>query len=147
MQILFIAFIGLLLVACLYAFWRGGGPERAVAWIFIAAWVISITIRYVTDLVYQRPAWITLSVDTAVLIALAVVTRRANRAWPVVVTSMQLLIVLSHVARTINAHQFPRVYIVMTKSWPYLQLITLLVGTILHWRRTVTHGAEDSWKN
>ncbi len=35
----------------------------------------------------------------------------------------------------------------MTESWPYLQLIVLILGVALHWRRTVTRGAEPCWKN
>lgn len=144
---LFVAFIGLLLGGCLYAFWRGGGPERAVAWMFLAAWAISTTITMVTGLRYHQLAYFTLTIDILLLIALLAVTRRANRVWPVLVMSLQVLIVLAHGARVINRHQLYIVYIVMTEFWPYLQLAALIVGTALHSRRVATHGAEPSWKN
>lgn len=143
---LFVAFIGLLSGACLFAFWRGGGPERAVAWMFLAAWTVSTMQTMLTGLRYQNLAWFTLAVDIMLLIGLLVVMRRANRAWPVVVSSLQVLVVLAHGARVFNPHQFRMVYIMMTEFWPYLQLIILIVGTFLHWRRTATAGAEPSWK-
>lgn len=142
---LFVAFIGLLLAASLLALWRGGGPERAVAVMFALAWAVSVlTFK---ALQYQKPVWFILTVDTLLLLGLLLVMRRANRAWPVVVTSLQFLVVLGHAARAVNVHQLRFVYIVMTEFWPYLQLIVLLTGTILHWRRTATHGAEPSWKS
>lgn len=144
---LFVAFIGLLLIGCLYAYWRGGGPERAVAAMFFVAWAVSTTITMWTGLRYHQLAYFTLTIDTLLLIGLLAVTRRANRAWPVVVTSLQVLIVLAHGARVINQHQLHIVYIVMTEFWPYLQLAVLIAGTALHSRRVATHGAEPSWKS
>ncbi|MEI9850708.1 MAG: hypothetical protein WDN24_07455 [Sphingomonas sp.] len=80
--VLFVAFIGLLSIACLFALWRGGGPERAVAVIFFTAWLASTITKRVTGLRYHDMAYITLGIDILVLIGLVVVTRRANRAWP-----------------------------------------------------------------
>lgn len=148
----FFIFAGLLSVVCLFAWWRGGGPERAIALMFLIAWFLSVVtdspdlmaleplrIRYLgIELVY-------LGIDTLLFVGLLVVSRRANRVWPVAAASLQALLVLAHIARAINPHQVGFVYMVMTALWPILQLFLLTTGTALHWRRTATRGAEPSW--
>lgn len=140
-------FVGLLLAACLFAWWRGGGPERAVAALFLIAWLVSFLIHSPASIHYHGVEVQTMIVDTLLLIALLAISRRANRAWPVVATSFQALIVLAHLARGINPFQFPYVYMVMVVSWPLIQLIVLTAGTAFHWRRTAINGAEPSWTN
>lgn len=143
--IVFGGFIGLLSVACLFAWWRGGGPERAVAALFLIAWLASIATRAPFPQRYHGVAYHTLVIDGLLLICLLAVSRRANRAWPVVATSLQALIVLAHFARAVSPHELAFVYLVMTVIWPYLQLFIVIAGTAFHWRRTVIQGAEPSW--
>jgi hypothetical protein len=143
----FLIFFGLLSAACLFAWWRGGGPERAVAAMFLIAWLVSVLIHSPTPRQYHGVEIQTLAVDTLLLVGLLAVSRRANRAWPVVATSLQLLIVLAHLARALNPFQFPFVYMVMVVTWPFIQLLILIAGTAFHWRRTVIQGAEPSWRN
>lgn len=143
----FLIFLGLLLAACSFAWWRGGGPERAVATMFLIAWLVSVLIHSPTPVQYHGVEVQTMVVDTLLLIGLLAVSRRANRAWPVVATSLQLLIVLAHLARTISPHEIAFVYMVMVVTWPFIQLIVLIAGTAFHWRRTAILGAEPSWKS
>ncbi|MCW3837741.1 hypothetical protein ACFQ1E_16980 [Sphingomonas canadensis] len=154
-MVFYIAFIALIFGACLYAWRRGGGPERAVAGLFAAAWLLStVSARIVVYMSqgtgagrFRTVGYHTLAIDVLLLIGLLAVSRRANRAWPVVVAGLQTLIVLAHVARMASPHQFGLVYMIMTQAWPYLQVLILIAGIALHWRRTVTQGAEPSWKN
>lgn len=141
----FYIFLGLLSAACLFAWWRGGGPERAIAAIFLIAWLASLATSAPFPQRYHGVAYHTLAIDTLLLLALLVVSRRANRAWPVVATSLQALIVLAHVARMLSSHEIAFVYMVMTASWPIFQIFILIAGTAFHWRRTTIHGAEASW--
>ena len=138
-------FLGLLLAACLFAWWRGGGPERAVAALFFLAWLVSFLIHKPLASHYHGVEIPMVVMDMLLLVALLAISRRANRVWPVVATSLQALIVLAHVARALNPFQFPYVYMVMVVIWPIVQLFVLIAGTALHWRRTVTLGAEPSW--
>lgn len=146
-HILFVAFVGLLAGAFLFAWWRGGGPERVVATMFVAAWLATTATKLPAEINRLTVAYHTLAIDTLLLIGLLAVARRANRIWPVAAASLSLLIVLAHLARMINTHQFRFVYIVMTEFWPYLQLLLLIAGTALHWRRAATRGAEPSWRS
>ncbi|MES2444292.1 MAG: hypothetical protein V4574_15805 [Pseudomonadota bacterium] len=141
----FYIFLGLLSAACLFAWWRGGGPERAVAAIFLIAWLASLATSAPFPQRYHGVAYHTLVIDALLLLGLLAVSRRANRAWPVVVTSLQALIVLAHVARMASSHEIAFVYMVMTTSWPIFQIFILMAGTAFHWRRTVIRGAEPSW--
>lgn len=141
----FITFLGLLFGSCLFALWRGGGPERAAAALFLIAWLASIATRAPFQHLYQGPAYHTLAIDTLLFVSLLVVTRRANRKWPVVVTSLQLLVALAHLARILTPFELPGVYMIMTAAWPFIQLITVIAGTAFHWRRTAIRGAEPSW--
>lgn len=141
----FYVFFVLLSVTCLFAFWRGGGPERAVAVLFSIAWLASLATSAPFPERYHGVAYHTLAIDVLLLICLLAVSRRANRAWPVVATSLQALIVLAHLARMLSAHEIAFVYMVMTTIWPFLQLFIVIAGTAFHWRRTAIHGAEPSW--
>jgi hypothetical protein len=143
----FIIFLGLLFGACLFALWRGGGPERAIAALFLIAWLASIATRAPFQRLYQGVAYHTLAIDTLLFVSLLIVTRRANRKWPVLVTGLQLLVALAHLARILMPFELPVVYMIMTAAWPFIQLITVLAGTAFHWRRTAIHGAEASWTN
>jgi hypothetical protein len=141
----FLVFLSLLLATCLLALWRGGGPERAIAALFLIAWLASIATDSPVPLRYYGVEVNYLVIDSLLMLALLAVSRRANRAWPTVATSLQALIVLAHLARAITPHQVAFVYMVMTAAWPFLQLLVLTAGTAFHWRRTVIHGAEPSW--
>ena len=141
----FYIFLGLFSATCLFAWWRGGGPEQAIAAMFSIAWLASLALRTPFPQRYHGVAYQTLVIDMVLLVALLVVTRRANRAWPVVATGMQALIVLAHLARMISPHEVAFVYMVMTAAWPVIQLFVLIAGTAFHWRRTAIHGAEPSW--
>ena len=112
---------------------------------FLIAWLASIATDSPDSLRYRNVEIAYAAIDTILLICLLLVARRANRRWPVVAASLQLLIVLAHAARAINPPQIAFVYMVMTAVWPFLQLMVLAAGTILHWRRTAVLGAVPSW--
>jgi len=144
-MVFFLAFAGLVAVSCGLAFWRGGGPERLVAALFLIAWLASIASNTPAPLRYHSVEIAFAVIDTVLLIGLLLVASRANRRWPSVAAGLQLLIVLAHAARAINPLQIAVVYMIMTAVWPFLQLLLLLGGTVLHWRRTAVLGAVPSW--
>lgn len=136
----------LLLIAAL-AWWKGGVPERIVGALFCGAFVASVATDSPRVERYFHLETVTALIDLALLIALFVLARAANRRWTTVAASLQLLIVIAHVGRAINVHQAAFIYMLMTAFWPIVQMLVLLTGTILHWRRVSRHGAEPSWKS
>ena len=140
-------FAGILLLVAGLAWWKGGAPERIVGALFGAAFLASVATDSPRVERYFHLETVTALIDLALLIALFVVARAANRRWTTVAASLQLLIVIAHAARAINVHQAAFIYMLMTAFWPILQMLVLLIGTILHWCRVSRHGAEPSWKS
>ncbi|WP_404333600.1 hypothetical protein AB2M62_10710 [Sphingomonas sp. MMS12-HWE2-04] len=144
---LFLCFAALIVFACGLAWWRGGAPERAAAGMFLIAWLASIATDGPTATRYRGVQINYLLIDFALLLGLLMLARFANRRWPVLAASLQMLIVLAHVARALSPHQVALVYMIMTTVWPYVQLFLLLGGIVLHWRRTAILGAVPSWSS
>jgi hypothetical protein len=141
---LFIAFAALMCVACAYAWWRGGTPERVASAMFLVAWLASIATDQASIVRYRQVQINYLLVDFALLVGLLMLTRASHRRWTAVAAALQTLVVLAHVARALSPHQWASVYMIMTASWPYLQLLVLIAGITAHWRRTRTRGAASS---
>lgn len=144
---LFLCFVALVSIACGLAWWRGGAPERIAAGMFLIAWLVSIATDSPIATRYRGVQINYLLIDFALLLGLLALTRFANRRWPVVAASLQMLIVLAHVARALSPHQWALVYMIMTAVWPFVQLFVLVGGTVLHWRRTAILGAVPSWSS
>lgn len=138
-------FAVLLLATCLLAGWRGGAPERIVAGAYLAAWLASMFVesRTASEFLNAQPAIVT--IDGLLFLLLMAVSLRANRYWPMVAASMQLIILMAHVFRTADDAMLRVVYAVITWMWPFLQLAILLAGTLFHWQRVIRRGADPDW--
>lgn len=139
-------FDGVLLLIVGLAGWKGGAPERIAGMLFCAALLASIATDSPRVIRYFHVETVTAAIDLLLLIALVILARAANRRWTVVAASLQVLIVLAHAARAINAQQAAFVYMLMTAFWPILQMTVLAIGTLLHWRRRSRYGNDPSWK-
>lgn len=141
----FAFFVALLLTVQLVAWWRGGAPERLMASAFLMAWIVSFLV--------DRPAaggfeqvWLPiLLVDLALLVMVMGIALKANRRWPLIIASMQLIIILAHGARALDPAMMPRVYQTMTWLWPYVQMLVLLVATLAHHHFYRRHGSVAAW--
>lgn len=139
-------FACVLLLAVGFAWWKGGGPERVVGLLFLAAFLVSLVTDSPAMVQYFRVELAAALIDLALLTALTLVARAANRRWTVVAAGLQFLILAAHAARSINIRQAAFVYMVMTAIWPILQILLLLIGTVLHRRRVLRVGDDPSWK-
>ena len=139
-------FACVLLFAVGFAWWKGGGPERTVGLLFLAAFLASLATDSPAMVQYFKVELIATAIDIVLLSALTLVARAANRRWTVVAAGLQLLILAAHAARAINIRQAAFVYMVMTAIWPILQILLLVTGTILHSRRVLRMGTDPSWK-
>jgi hypothetical protein len=113
--------------------------------IFLTAWLLSVALYASNVRRYASIDWFGPAMNIVMALALYLIARRANRVWPIFAASLQLLIVLAMIGRSIRPDWMWQVYLLMTSIWPYLELTVLLIGTIAHWRREATMGPEPPW--
>jgi len=85
-------------------------------------------------------------VDVALLIALCIIALRANRWWPVPVAGCQLVAVLVHAAKLIDAGMIPNGYAFLVTIWSWPMVALLAVGTWTYRRRTARGIIVPDWK-
>jgi hypothetical protein len=140
----FIIFSLSLPLCCGYALLRGATPERLISTLFLAANVATV----VTGLSEPRlgqTRWGVVAVDVGLLLALGAVALRANRIWPLWITSMQLFTVMAHVGNMMMPGVRPNAFwwsIILTSL---IMLWALAHQTNLHQKRVARMGAERSW--
>lgn len=129
------------------AHWRGGIPERMVAWLMVMA--------YLFDLLYHLAAGAStfqfvdpghLAIDSVVLAGLLWIGLRANRFWPLPVCSLELIAVTAHLAVLAGIPGIRGVYWAMTVVPGWLQYPMVLFGILAHNRRSVRVGQYRDWR-
>lgn len=117
---------------CGFAFWRGGRPERIVAAVAIIAWIAAWVVQNKHDWVSTQ--WGSLVVDSLLLAVLVGLALRTDRRWLLFAAAFQLISVVIYIARMVD----PRVGALAPYRggviWSYAVLVSLAVGTWLHWR-------------
>ena len=143
----FIAFCVLLASAFAGVIWKGGAPERIVAGAFASAFLASMLVEPATSSRFDSVMAETLAIDFALLLVLAAVALKAERRWPLVAASLQLIIVLAHLVKWIDPRLFHLTYMLLTNIWPVLQIAVLIGGTISY-RRSLARGMSvRSWSD
>lgn len=129
--------IVLLLLVTLYAYRKGGAPERHVACVLVSMHAAGIGYFLIADqwVDYSGHALFRVAVDVVALIALTIIALRANRWWPLWVSSVQLLAVMAHVLKAVEPDMPLLIWNVMER-WPFWAAIVLTgIGTHLYARR------------
>lgn len=131
----------------LFALRKGEEPERLVASILITATLLDIG----NHALLGNPEFFSLNpghlvIDVWTLIALMWVSLRANRGWPMWVTSAQLIVIMAHAAKLIDLSLVRYGYFAMTQLPVSIQIAGLLAGTIAHTRRTERVGRYHAWR-
>ena len=137
----------IVLAASLYAYWRGGAPERLAA--------CFITALFITDISYHllfgpsgfdRVDPVHLVLDGAELVAIFWLAFRANRLWPLWAAAAALICYSGHVAVLIHPYGMRRAYWALTQVPPFIQVLALLLGASAHRRREHRWGPYRSWR-
>ncbi|QZD87659.1 hypothetical protein [Qipengyuania psychrotolerans] len=126
----------LLLVAAL-AYFKGGSSEKRVAVVLVSMHVVSAIQYFLFSDWEGLVTWpiFRMSLDLVGFLAILYIALRANRWWPLWVGSAQLLAIMAHVFRAIDANLPMTVYLIMER-WPFWAAITITgIGTVLHARR------------
>jgi hypothetical protein len=139
-----LVFLLLLLASCGYAVGWGGAPERIAAGLLVLASVSSV-LAGATSLGYQNIEWRVLLIDLALLIALLVLALRANRYWPLWITSLQFVTIWSHFAFLTLDTPKPWAYAVASQIWAYPILVILLLAVRRHRQRCQRFTVDPPW--
>lgn len=134
-----------LVLACGYAAWRGGAPERAGALLLLiaAAGSAAITLDPATSFTAVE-LWI-FGIDVALFIALVALTGIANRYWPMWLAAMQLVTVATHGIRAFDRGVWSLAYWSVSSYMAYLLILFLVIGTTRHRRRLIAGLPERAW--
>lgn len=141
----YIVFSALLLVSSAYAFWRGGAPERIGAAILLGGVLLTALVIPPAPRRYDAIQWPVFFVDAGALIALLALAMLSKRYWPLWLTAIQILQVLSHFSRLLPG-VISLVYAMATSLLMYPSVALLVIATWRHRRRLKIYGTDDSWQ-
>jgi len=142
--LVYLLFLGAI---CIYALYRGGGPERWVACVVIGMLALDPVVHIATPLEYAKLDPGHLVIDLAAWIGFFAIALRANRFWPLWVVSLQTIALVAHAARLLDMTIHPKAYMIMQIASSYPLLVLLLIGTLCHQKRLKIIGTDRSWRN
>lgn len=140
-------FYALLLAVCVYAFAAGGGPERLGAAAYALACIASHFVFSAPAVKFRSVETGVFLIDVLVFVAFAVLAVRANRFWPIWVSSLLGLGVLAHLARWAGPDTMPWAYQLVMSIWSYPILAIIAIGTFSHRQRLARFGTDRSWSS
>ena len=151
--------ITILLILNASAYRFGRGPERGMANLLSANFVL-VLLYYG---LFGAPSFGKLNytlagLDGLTLVGMMWIALRANRMWTMVITSLQVVVMITHASVLISIG-WTRVYYGMIALSQYCELISLAIGIACHyvrerrfgmyreWRRPYDPGGQASWLN
>ena len=133
------------MAATVYAFWRGGAPERGTGLSLLLA---ALATRMFHVLGAGRFIDVEIGIMTVDIILLGVmiaITLHADRFWPAWVTALHALGTGAHLAKAINPDVIRLAYAVLSVVWSYPIVLLLIIGTMRHSRRVRRRGWDLDW--
>jgi hypothetical protein len=125
--------LGFAFVACGYALWRGGRPERIGAAAFLVDWVFHpLTVNTQAWFGPQLAAFV---LDLPLLGVLLWLALTGDRWWPLWAVAFQFLAMLMTVIIVADPRVQPLAYMTAAVLWSYLAVLTVAVGTAREVRR------------
>lgn len=139
-------FNAVLVLACGYAFWVGGAPERWTAIVFAgAAAATFIAPIYNTVHPFSRVEPMLLAVDLVMLGALIAIALRADRFWPLYVSALHLITIAVHGVKAFQPSLVPWMYAGASSKIAYPMLALLAIGALRHRHRLARFGSDRDW--
>lgn len=133
--LLFIVAIGV------FAFWKGGDPERLGMGAWILGWMAAMLIQQDGKLYVSFQIGLFL-LDGAMLAVLVGLAWRFRRSWPVWAAACQLIIITSHVAFPLAKAASMEAFYTVLNLAGYGILIAIGVGTFWAWQDRRAAGLE-----
>lgn len=123
-----------------FAFLKGERPERIGIGAYLLAWLATILVQ--SQLGFDSAPWLVFAVDVAVLVVFIALTWKSHRSWPIWASGLQLLIVMSHIARITNLNPPTLVVITVFNLASYGILVSIAIGTFWAWQERRAAGLE-----
>ena len=137
-------FHALFVTATLYGLVRGGSPERIFALMSLAALILSIRVKTPYPYGFHHVEVGLFLVDLGFFLALYVLSLFSLRFWPIWMSAMQGVTVLSH-AVEFAPPPTNFGYAVLEQFLSFPMLILLIVATRRHRQRLARNGTDPSW--
>jgi len=134
----------LLLVAFGYALGWGGAPERIFALMCVLAFAATLVVETPWPFQFRHVEVGTFLVDLAMFCALYVLSIFSTRFWPIWMTAMQGLSVLSPVV-ALMPQPSAFGYQALEEFWSFPQLVLLIVAVRRHRQRLKRNGTDRPW--
>jgi hypothetical protein len=128
------------------AIW-GGRPERLTVLIFVPGFLLSALVLSPLSQRYANVEFGTFLVDFAMLVAFVILALNAERYWPLWMSAMQAIQVISHLPIIFIPELLPQAYGAVIAIWSYPMLALLAIGTFRHQQRLKKFGADKSWSS
>lgn len=120
-----------LTLVCGLALWKGGPSERLAAVLFYGAWILT---RITHDPDRFATQWAVSLVDGALFASLTLLALKSDRYWPIFAAGFDLLSIITHLARALDATLPEWAYYTAAQIWAYLTIGALGLGTWNSWR-------------
>ena len=128
-------YYALLLSVLVYAFARGGPPERIGSSIALAASLLTHAALSPFGIRFGDVETAVFAVDVAVLGCFVALALKSERYWPIWVSALQLIGVLAHIAKVADPSMMRPGYAFILAVWSYPTLALIALGTRGHYRR------------
>lgn len=138
-------FIALLFATVLYAFGRGGKPERWTAGLFVAAGALTLVVHSPWPVRYVGLETSVLLVDAGLLVCLMGIALHADRFWPLLMAAFQAMAVAAHLAKALDLRLGAGAYQQALVVWSYATLPLLVAAVWRHSQRTAAAGRGRDW--
>ena len=131
----------LMLAASTYALGWGGAPERIFVLMSVVALALSIHVHHDGFLKLDVDLFL---VDLAFFCALYCLSLFSTRFWPIWMSALQGLTVLSHAVILAPAPEGAG-YAILEQFWAWPMEMLLIVATFRHQRRLTWNGTDRPW--
>jgi hypothetical protein len=142
-----ILYFSLLAICWLYAWFRGGPPERIGATILAVGSVLSLAALSRGAGRFGSVEFGIFLVDVATLVGFLILALLAKRFWPLWLTALQAVGIAGHAVKLVDTATIPLAYAFILALWSYPMLLLIALGTWRHQRRLARFGTDPSWSS
>ena len=136
------AYVGAAFVVAvgLFAFLKGGEPEKIGAGAFLFGWFASVMVQSNAGLFGVQ--WAMFAIDVVMLIIFGAMVWKAPRSWPVWACALQLLAVTSHVMIMLDLRTPISAFYTVVNMTGYGIMLAIAIGTFWAWQERRAIGIE-----